>query len=97
MISIDERDEIYATDISAHTVTRWTLDGKLLQKYIRTGLPGRVLLVQRVRLRLGLEVSRQRIAHDDVLQILGEDWCGHAVACRVVGHAYAPRDSIVAG
>jgi sugar lactone lactonase YvrE len=37
MISIDGRDEIYATDISAHTVTRWTLDGTLLQTW---GTPG---------------------------------------------------------
>jgi hypothetical protein len=37
MISIDDRDEIYATDISAHTVTRWTLDGTLLQTW---GTPG---------------------------------------------------------
>src|SRR5438477_1848532 len=33
MISIDERDELYATDISAHTVTRWSLDGKLLHTW----------------------------------------------------------------
>jgi hypothetical protein len=37
MIFIDAKDEIYATDISAHTVTRWTLDGKLLQTW---GTPG---------------------------------------------------------
>jgi hypothetical protein len=37
MISISARDEIYATDIRAHTVTRWTLDGQLLQTW---GTPG---------------------------------------------------------
>jgi hypothetical protein len=43
MISISARDEIYATDISAHTVTRWTLDGTLLQTWgtpNATGAPG---------------------------------------------------------
>jgi hypothetical protein len=43
MISISALDEIYATDISAHTVTRWTLDGKLLQTWgtpSQTGAPG---------------------------------------------------------
>jgi streptogramin lyase len=43
MISISANDEIYATDISAHTVTRWTLDGKLLQTWgtpNATGAPG---------------------------------------------------------
>jgi sugar lactone lactonase YvrE len=39
MIFIDGHDEIYATDISAHTVTKWTLDGKLLHTW---GTPGAV-------------------------------------------------------
>src|SRR5215471_11220871 len=43
MIFVSERDELYATDISAHTVTRWTLDGQLLQTWGtpgQTGAPG---------------------------------------------------------
>jgi streptogramin lyase len=40
MISISARDEIYATDISAHTVTKWTLDGKLLQTWGTPNVPG---------------------------------------------------------
>jgi sugar lactone lactonase YvrE len=40
MIFIDDHDEIYATDISAHTVTRWTLDGKLLQTWGTPGVTG---------------------------------------------------------
>jgi NHL repeat-containing protein len=40
MIFISPRDEIYATDISAHTVTRWTLDGTLLQSWGTPGAPG---------------------------------------------------------
>jgi hypothetical protein len=32
-IFIDAHDEIYATDIRAHTVTRWSLDGKLLHTW----------------------------------------------------------------
>jgi streptogramin lyase len=40
MISISTRQEIYATDISAHTVTRWTLDGQLLQTWGTPGQPG---------------------------------------------------------
>ena len=37
MLFISPRDEVYATDIAAHTVTRWTVDGKLLQTW---GTPG---------------------------------------------------------
>jgi streptogramin lyase len=40
MIFIDGNDEIYATDISAHTVTRWSLDGTLLQTWGTHGVVG---------------------------------------------------------
>jgi sugar lactone lactonase YvrE len=40
MIFISASQEIYATDISAHTVTRWTLDGQLLQTWGTPGQPG---------------------------------------------------------
>jgi hypothetical protein len=40
MIFISAHDEIYATDISAHTVTKWTLDGKLLQTWGTPNVPG---------------------------------------------------------
>jgi hypothetical protein len=43
MIYVSAHDEIFATDISAHTVTRWTLDGQLLQTWGtpgETGAPG---------------------------------------------------------
>lgn len=37
MLFISSRDEVYATDIAAHIVTRWTLDGKLLQRWAPPG------------------------------------------------------------
>ena len=40
MLFISPRDEVYATDIAAHTVTRWTLDGNLLQTWGTPGTPG---------------------------------------------------------
>ena len=40
MLFISARDEVYATDISAHTVTRWTLDGRLLHTWGTPGAPG---------------------------------------------------------
>jgi NHL repeat len=43
MIFISPADELLATDISAHTVTRWTLDGQLLHTWGtpgQTGAPG---------------------------------------------------------
>jgi hypothetical protein len=43
MLYISPRDELYATDISLHTVTKWTLDGQLLQTWGTpnvTGAPG---------------------------------------------------------
>src|SRR5713226_1873809 len=40
MISISASDEIYATDIRAHTVTKWSLDGQLLQTWGTAGEPG---------------------------------------------------------
>jgi len=40
MLFISARDEVYATDIAAHTVTRWTLDGRLLQTWGTPGAPG---------------------------------------------------------
>ena len=41
MIFISARDELFATDISAHTVTKWTLDGKLVQTWGTPNVPGR--------------------------------------------------------
>jgi DNA-binding beta-propeller fold protein YncE len=43
MLFISPRDELYATDITLHTVTKWTLDGQLLQTWGTpnvTGAPG---------------------------------------------------------
>jgi hypothetical protein len=40
MLSISARDEIYATDITAHTVTKWTLDGQLLRTWGTPDQPG---------------------------------------------------------
>jgi sugar lactone lactonase YvrE len=40
MLYISPRDELYATDISLHTVTKWSLDGQLLQTWGTPGVPG---------------------------------------------------------
>jgi hypothetical protein len=40
MLFVSPSDEILATDISAHTVTRWTLCGRLLQTWGTPGTPG---------------------------------------------------------
>src|SRR6266568_1508264 len=40
MLFVSPRDELYATDISSHTVTKWTLDGQLLQTWGTPNVPG---------------------------------------------------------
>jgi len=39
MIFISARDELFASEISAHTGTKWTFDGKLAQTWGTPNVP----------------------------------------------------------